>query len=176
MRRSARQHLRLDWGMRYVRVVSDDLATFFDADEYIRRLPGFVNDLPPGARAFATDPQHYDFTGTRCVKDLRLDQIPTSSQENNDHQLRLRHNCWKHDEDLIIRYHGLRRVEAKIDTMDQSTPATVTLDEILPVAGGCSHEIALWTGSITIIATDLTATWVESGCPDKPCPPNPASG
>lgn len=43
----------------------------------------------------------------------------------------------------------------------------------LPDPNGCAHEIACHTGSITIVCQDLTATWVEADCPDKPKQPDP---
>jgi hypothetical protein len=65
-----------------------------DARPYLERLPGFVGDLPPGARAFATDPDHYDLSGKRCVKDLTLGhQVVKLGAKGGT--IKFRHSCWK---------------------------------------------------------------------------------
>lgn len=47
----------------------------YDYRPYEEHLPEFVDQLPEGARRFATDPDHYDFSAARCVKDLLVDRI-----------------------------------------------------------------------------------------------------
>lgn len=49
-----------------------DGAGALDPSPYLSCLPSISGDLPPGARAFATDTDHYDFHSRRCVKDLTL--------------------------------------------------------------------------------------------------------
>src|SRR5262245_58059175 len=97
--------------MRYIVVERIDYGMAVDPAAYLRELPGFVDALPTGARAFATDPAHYDFFGQRCIKDLK-----PLSLTAGDHwvELRLGHNCWKHEEDLTIRYSGVRSVATSI--------------------------------------------------------------
>ncbi|UUS35054.1 MULTISPECIES: hypothetical protein [Streptomyces] len=41
---------------------------------------------------------------------------------------------------------------------------TLILDEILQHRDGCSHEIACWDGTLTIVCHDLQATWTETTC------------
>jgi hypothetical protein len=41
-----------------------------DPTAYLEQLPSFEAEFPPGAWAFASDPGHYDFYATKCVKDL----------------------------------------------------------------------------------------------------------
>ena len=51
--------------MRFVRVfsvVDPAPANVLDPDPYLHELPGLQVQLPPRARAFATDPDHYDFS------------------------------------------------------------------------------------------------------------------
>ncbi|MGQ4731519.1 hypothetical protein ACUN3E_28080 [Streptomyces sp. Ju416(a)] len=43
----------------------------------------------------------------------------------------------------------------------------VILDEILPHRDGCSHEIACWDGTLTLVCRDLQATWIETTCSSK---------
>nr|WP_223244463.1 hypothetical protein [Streptomyces sp. CBMA156] len=139
--------------------------------DYLEQLPSFAEALPAGARSFATDADHYDFHGERCVKDLSLELVRSgdpSGDGSKEIELRFRHNCWKHEEDLIIRYTG-------VSAFDVDAPAgpewanleTVILDEILPHERGCTHEIAFRPGRLTVTCRDLTATWVNSGCPER---------
>jgi hypothetical protein len=44
----------------------------------------------------------------------------------------------------------------------------VILDEILPYGDGCSHEIACWDGTLTIVCRDLQAIWAGTVCPGEP--------
>ena len=71
---------------------------------YLRRLPTLAASLPEGALRFATDPEHYDFFGKRCVKDLKPPRLTSGELDGSRWlQSELRHNCWKHEEDLTIR-------------------------------------------------------------------------
>ena len=143
--------------MKHVRAAAGNVL---DADAYVDLLPTLAGALPPGARAFAADPDHYNFFSRRCVKDLAPDTL-----EHGDDWLRLgfRHNCWKHDEDLSIRYAGV----ISLDQSDWAGLGTVTLDEVLPHDHGCSHEIAFLAGSLTVVCRDLTAKWTEADCPSS---------
>ncbi|MET9267396.1 hypothetical protein [Amycolatopsis sp. NPDC004079] len=110
------------------------------------------------------DPRAY--LGLRCVKDLVLDALQRGIADGEDWlQLGFRHNCWKHEEDLSIRYVGLSTRNP--DPADWTGFGPVTLDEILPHEHGCSHEIGFLGGSLTVVSRDLTATWTEADCPDK---------
>lgn len=137
--------------MKHVRVEATGTGNYLDPRAYLGLLPALSAELPPGARAFAADPDHYDFSGQRCVEDWL--------------QLGFRHNCWKHEEDLSIRYVGLSTRNP--DPADWTGFGPVTLDEILPHEHGCSHEIGFLGGSLTVVSRDLTATWTEADCPDK---------
>ncbi len=82
-----------------------------DPTRYLDHIPSFAADLPGGARAFATDPHHYDFHSRRCVKDLALEGVElgdVSVLGETAIELRFRHNCWKQEEDLTLRYVGVR--------------------------------------------------------------------
>ncbi|MFF3667551.1 hypothetical protein [Microtetraspora malaysiensis] len=96
--------------MKYVNpnATINGLDGVLDPSEYVRQLPALAPDLPVGARAFATDAGHYDFSSRRCVKDLALGRVTVTE---DDAGMRLdigfRHNCWKHEEDLSIGYVGV---------------------------------------------------------------------
>lgn len=139
--------------------------------EYLDRLPELCAALPEGAAAYAAEPGHYDFSNARCVHDLKLDQLLSGEDDDGAWmQLGLRHNCWKHEEDLTIRYAGVVSFTLQIasDMPRVTRLGEVILDEVLPHPDGCAHEIACHTGSISIVCRDLSATWVEADCPDKP--------
>ncbi|ACZ83742.1 hypothetical protein [Streptosporangium roseum] len=121
--------------------------------EYLERLPEFADALPVGARTFAVDPQHYDFHGPRCVKDLILERISYGETGGgNSMELALRHNCWKHGEDLIIRYEDVPDFRIGIAAPSGIEPRSVViLDEVLPHLDGCSHEIAFRPGIIMVV-------------------------
>ncbi|MEJ2856534.1 MULTISPECIES: hypothetical protein [unclassified Saccharothrix] len=150
--------------MKHVKLEGTDGGNFLDPDAYLDLLPTLVDALPPGARAFAADPDHYDFFSRRCVKDLTPDTVLRGTADGEAWlELGFRHNCWKHEEDLSIRYVGV----AGPDTVDWTGFGAVTLDEVLPHEHGCSHEIGFLGGSLTVVSRDLVATWTEADCPDK---------
>ncbi|GAA3243698.1 hypothetical protein ACFO1B_31415 [Dactylosporangium siamense] len=147
--------------MRYV------VAEQFDARAYLTALPQLAGDLPPGAARFATDPDHYDLAGLRCVKDLSIGELDGS-------RIRFTGNPWKHDEDLVIQYTGVTSLDVEpgepSPVSGQDPIGSVQLDEILPAPEGCRHEIAGHHGRIVVVCADLTATWLRVPRPDDPPP------
>lgn len=140
--------------MRYV-------TDMFDPRAYLAVLPELLAALPPGAAAFAADPDHYDFYGLRCVKDLAVGEV-LHDERAATARIRFTGNPWKHDEDLIVRYSG-------VTSFDVTGIGTVTLDEILPAPeGGCRHEIGGHDGDIVVVCADLTASWERVPRPDDP--------
>ncbi|GGR81754.1 hypothetical protein Snoj_39180 [Streptomyces nojiriensis] len=156
--------------MKYINLDAQvgDLAGVISPARYLERLPSLADDLPVGARGFATAPEHYDFYGKRCVKDLAVQYVRTVGADDQQLEIQFRHNCWKHDEDLVIRYAGVSGFDAGgVENDNWAHLGTVILDEVLPHRNGCSHEIAFWSGSLTVVCRDLVATWTEADCPDK---------
>jgi hypothetical protein len=152
--------------VRYVDLggVVGDLTGVLDPRPYLEQLPALKERLPPGARAFATDPGHYAFSGKRCVKDLKPGEARRTGDD--DIEIRFGHNCWKHDEDLIIRYRGVARFQADVlDVCALDDLGDVVLDEILPHPQGCTHEIACRPGTLVVVCRDLAAEWVPADCP-----------
>ncbi|MEU2631498.1 hypothetical protein [Kitasatospora sp. NPDC007106] len=43
---------------------------------------------------------------------------------------------------------------------------TLILDEILPHARGCTHEMAFRPKTVIVTCNDMIATWVEADCPE----------
>ncbi|MBG0820495.1 hypothetical protein HS048_07075 [Planomonospora sp. ID91781] len=151
--------------MEYVKVGTSPVGNVLDPRPYLEVLPELASKLPPGARAFAADPAHYDFYGQRCVKDLALERI-AFDEDGGLMELGFRHNCWKHEEDLTIRYSGVTHYESTVSA-NAVMGSVLVLDEILPHPDGCSHEIALIPGTIVLTCKDLTATWTDAECSDK---------
>jgi len=157
--------------MKYVSLTANDMGNVIDPTAYLDQLPSLAAALPEGARAFATDPDHYDFGSKRCTKDLTLERLQTGTDDAGVRmEFRFKHNCWKHEEDLTIRYHGTYRFALDVPGGEPNWTRlnAVILDEILPDAHGCTHEIACLSGSITVACRDLTARWDTAECPDKP--------
>jgi len=73
-------------------------------------------------------------------------------------ELELKHNCWKHDDDLVIRYTGVQSVSLAPpgDPSEVARLQGVLLDEILPADRGCTHEFIC-----------LAGTWTDSDCPEN---------
>lgn len=158
--------------MRYISVTRSDEfvpANFLDPGPYLRELPDLQLKLPAGARAFAMDQDHYDFSSSRCVKDLRVGYVTVreAGHAKLAVELFLTPNQFKHLSGLMIRYEGVTaiRVDAGGATMsgrvwlESPRLGDVQLDEILPADGGCSHEIKLTGGSIEVECEDLHAKW-----------------
>ncbi|MGW0945459.1 hypothetical protein ACWD4O_23335 [Streptomyces sp. NPDC002623] len=144
-----------------------DLSGVLDPARCLDHLPSISGDLPPGARPFATDTDHYDFRSGRCVKDLTLRAVRGTGGEETE--VEFQHNCWKHDRDLVIRYTGVSSFLIDPADEDRGTAlGAVILDEILPHRDGCSHEVACWDGTLTIVCRDLPAIWTETDCRSKP--------
>jgi hypothetical protein len=156
--------------MEFVTVEHTEYGKVFDPTAYLERLPELARSLPSGARAFAEDPEHYDFFGKRCVKDLKPLSMATGDTDGRRWvELQLRHNCWKHEDDLTIRYTGVRSVVVEPDhgPVDVTHLRDVRLDEVVPHEVGCRHEIACLAGSVTVVCEDLTATWFEADCTER---------
>lgn len=156
--------------MEHVLVESVRGGFSLDPRPYLERLPVLAERLPPGAAAFALDPDHYDFGSVRCVKDLRLSALVVrDSVDRLSVELQLGPNRFKHDVGLVITYRDVTALVVEPGhrgALDGGWADTrlgsVQLDEIVPHADGCSHEIALTDGRIRVTAADLTARWQES--------------
>lgn len=140
--------------MELVVVEWQDGALMHDPFPYLDKLPELSPRLPAGARAFAADPDHYDFAGPRCVKDLEFGGLTLTP---NGLELRLDPNPWKHSERLVIRYAGVAGVRADAD--QEAGLYSLRLDEIMPHEQGCGHELVFLTGTVRVVCSDLEAIW-----------------
>lgn len=159
--------------MRYVHIESiiEDgrhKGYLLDPEPYIEALPQLQAALPPGAKVFALDQEHYNFFGTRSVKDLAFTRMAITSGANGlSSDIWFAANPVKHDRMLVLRYTGVTEFISKLNdprssTAEQPEPMGLgdfQLDEILPHPMGCSHEIQMTRGNLRIVAVDLTAEW-----------------
>jgi hypothetical protein len=156
--------------LKYVKVDRTETGYWLDPTAYIEWLDATSHSLPVGARSFAADPDHYDFHSGRCIKDLRIDsmEIREEGQATVSFLLVLGANQWKHEEDLVIRYDGVTRLDLDVDRLHEETRiwpesrrlGDAQLDEILPAPPGCSHEIQLTGGRLFVECHDLRAGWI----------------
>ncbi|MCX4962701.1 hypothetical protein [Streptomyces virginiae] len=150
--------------MKFVVVEQQGPGTYWHSPHaYLAALPEIAPALPPGARAFATDPEHYDFSAPRCVKDLRPLALPPADDAPERFEIRF---AWSggQDEVLTIRYSGVGRVEITADDggdVELSDHNSVRLDEVLPDEAGCSHELRLTSATVRILCADLVAEWAS---------------
>ncbi|MFJ9826066.1 hypothetical protein ACIRSU_17080 [Streptomyces sp. NPDC101160] len=158
--------------MKYVKVEWDDEFRGFalDANAYLTELPRLGPELPPGARAFVVDPEHYRVGADRCVKDLELAGVRLATDKSGSLVLDFAPNRWKHEEGLRIRYSGVAHFSVDYDhAIDWMAADTVLFDEVLPDPAGCVHEIALTDATVTVRCRDLDAVW--GGGPNDPARP-----
>jgi len=156
--------------VKYVKVVEEDFdgspGFFLDHRPYLKELTELAPQLPSGARGFVTDPEHYDYSGRRCIKDLNLrDYRAFGAGGIMDVRFKFDGNQYKHDEGLAISYRSVIEFQLQIYPEPKAPPlghmglGDLQLDEILPHAHGCTHEIQFTGGHLYIVAADLAARW-----------------
>lgn len=132
---------------------------WLDPRPYLEVLGEVANALPPGARVYAEAPGHYDFSSERCVKDLRFTSL-TVDDANQRAVVEFSANPAKHAEGLALVYSGVRSLSIGHEQADGiGWMGTLLLDEVLPIDGGASHEMALTGGTIKIVASEIEARW-----------------
>lgn len=141
-----------------------------DPEPYLGELPAIQADLPEGARRFALDEDHYNFFGSRCIKDLKLNEVRlTDRNDSVSLKIRFSPNQFKHDRGLTIRYVNVTEFSTSVTAEPRKKniwPETrrlgdVQLDELLPHRKGVSHELQMTGGSIWIVAEDLSYEWAD---------------
>ncbi|MGI5454396.1 hypothetical protein ACQEWB_14715 [Streptomyces sp. CA-249302] len=150
--------------MKYVRVepLQDRYGYYLDPQGYLEVLPEVSKSLPVGVAQFVSDPGHYDFHNSHCIKDLTLNKITLSDDGDLiSLEVILAPNEWKHESGLRIQYSDVQALDVSTKETDGTLPrlGSLQLDEALPHPSGFSHEIAFTCGSITIVAADLVAAW-----------------
>lgn len=133
-----------------------------DPRPYVAELPSLREHMPAGAWDFASDEDHYEFGGVRCIKDLELAGISVSTDKNDTLTIDFAPNKWKHDSGLHIEYHGVSHFSINRGQPSGLPVDTVLLDEILPAVAGCRHEIVCIERTILVECADLVATWGDA--------------
>ncbi|WP_112263311.1 hypothetical protein [Lentzea terrae] len=157
--------------MRFVEVeLGQDQSVLLSPEPYLQVLPELLPQLPDGAKAFVTDSAHYDFASSRCVKDLRIGAITVREVGHATVGLvaEFDANEFKHDARLVVHYQNVTRFDLAADLLGEDSKVwpesrrlgDVQLDEILPVPGGCSHEVKMTGGTMLVECGDLRAEWI----------------
>lgn len=132
---------------------------WLDPRPYQAALPHFASRLPRGARAYAQDPEHYDFASDRCVKDLWFSSFTVNEHEGAA-TLALAPHASKHSVGLRLHYLDVKTIEVERER-DPGVGwlGSLLLDEVLPSGAGLSHEAMLTGGVLRVVCADLEATW-----------------
>jgi hypothetical protein len=144
--------------MEHVIVRREPHGYWLDPLPYLEILPNFSDRLPPGAKAFAEDPSHYDFSSARCVKDLWLRSLLVDDADGSI-SLIFGPNQFKHDVGLRLNYTGAAGITVHLERRTHVLGWQLMLDELLPARPGITHQLAFDGGSITVDAEDVAAKW-----------------
>lgn len=159
--------------MKFIKIEWNDewRGFWLDPSGYLAELHGLAEKMPAGAREFATQDGHYDFTSPRCVKDLTISRISAMPGEEYDLDVEFSPNEWKNESGLTVKYAKLRRLDISVRDPASGLQGigALQLDEILPLDGGCSHQIAFTGGEIYIECADLHAEWTPLSHGPGPC-------
>ena len=150
----------------------------FDAGPYVEWLTNHAAELPPGARAFATHPTHYDYYAYRtrdedlppgsplCTKDLLLADVSVSDHDGPRVELRLAFPGFDPllvGYDLVLAYDAVTElsISARLDGPHREgmRMSHLLIDEVAPTPTGICHELGFATGAVKVCAADLRATW-----------------
>lgn len=132
---------------------------WLDPRPYLDALPEMTADLPSGARDFACSEEHYDFTSTKCIKDLKFRSLSVQDDQRTL-TLAFAPNKSKHETGLLLTYHDV----ASVDLMHTNDPGvgwfgSALLDELLPDPAGVAHHIQMTGGALRVVAADVEAAW-----------------
>jgi hypothetical protein len=156
--------------VRYATVQFSDDGTMTDVLPYLEWLGAHADELPPGARAFALDPEHYDFSHEWCPRSASFDRMSTRYTDDGVVVTLVLAAWGGAPPEFVLRYDGVSHVE--LDGDHGGFPRSgLLVDELLPHADGVSHELVLRSGTITVVARDLTAGWRGKAGPESPRAP-----
>ncbi|MBL0888728.1 hypothetical protein [Myceligenerans indicum] len=157
-----------DSGVRYVKVESTGGGSWTDPRDYLDWLAEHADELPPGARAFATHPEHYDFSHPWCPRSASFDRMSTRFTDDGVVVTLVLAAYGGAPPEFVLRYEGVTSVHSDSEH-DEGPRSNLLVDEILPDdEGGVRHELAFTGGTITVVASDFTAGWSGPGSPGDP--------
>lgn len=161
--------------MRYATVESSDGGTMTDIRPYLEWLGQHADELPPGARAFALHPEHYDFSHQWCPRSASFDRMSTRHTDDGV-EVTLVLAAWGGaPPEFVVRYRDVSHVGLDGDQGD-GRRSNLMADELLPHADGVSHELEFTNRTITVVARDLTAGWRGKAGPGSPRDPGGDAG
>jgi hypothetical protein len=139
--------------------------TPIDTTPYPAYLAEVADRLPPGARAYAGAPWHYDFHDHRCPHDAWLESLTFHESPADDRPRRvdlvLRLLGAYHDGHLELRYTDVTHYTATMP-LGPRGHGDLMIDEVLLADDGqISHNIAFEDGTWQITCRDLTVTWID---------------
>ncbi len=156
--------------MRYVTVQSSNGGTMTDIRPYLEWLGAHADELPPGARAFALDPEHYDFSHTWCPRSASFDTMSVQFTDDGVEVILVLAAWGGAPPEFVLRYRGVSHVESDGDHGGYPRSGLL-VDELLPHPDGVIHELEFTGGTITVVARDLTAGWRGEAGPESPRDP-----
>ncbi|MEV0949665.1 hypothetical protein [Promicromonospora sp. NPDC050249] len=156
--------------MRYATVQFSNGGTTTDVRPYLAWLDAHADELPPSARAFALDAEHYNFTHQWCPRSASFDQLSTRFTDDGLVGTLVLAGYGGAPPEFVLRYDGVSRIE-----LDGDQDGGLLVDELLPHADGVSHELVFRGGTITVVARDLTAGWRGEAGPQSPRDPGSAA-
>lgn len=132
---------------------------WLDPRGYEAVLADMAPSLPAGARAFASEPGHYNFRSDRCVKDLWFRSFEVADS-GGVARLSFGPNAAKHTVGLQLEYRAVVSVRfSRERSPDVGWFGSVLLDELRPSSAGVAHEIAMTGGTLHVDAEDIQASW-----------------
>ncbi|QHT56144.1 hypothetical protein GXP71_08665 [Cellulomonas sp. H30R-01] len=156
--------------MRYAILETTADGTWTDPGPYLRWLAEHGDALPPGARAFARHPEHYDFSHQWCPRGATFDRLAMRHTDAGVTATLVLAGAGRAAPQFVLRYEGVVRVE--VDGDHGGLPRSdLLVDELLPHDDGVSHELAFIAGTVTVVARDLTAGWSGTAGPGSPRDP-----
>lgn len=157
-----------DSRVRYVKVESTGGGSLTDPQDYLKWLAQHAEELPHGARAFATQPEHYDFSHQWCPRSASVDRMSTRFTDDGIVVTLVLAAYGGAPPEFVLRYEGVTSVESDGDHGGRPR-SNLLVDESLPDGeGGVRHDLAFTGGTITVVARDLTAGWSGPGAPEDP--------
>lgn len=156
--------------IKFSRVERLDSGFLVDPRPYMAELSKLKNSLPTGAFNFVNSPEHFDINSEKAVKDLAIERLEAiDSFATLGLTMELSYNQLPGVSRLSIEYTDVAgftidttssfSMPSDWITADTRRLGTVLTDEVLPHPHGCSHEIAMIHGSVSVICRDLVATW-----------------
>lgn len=169
--------------MRYVTVEPTDVGFSIDTEPWLAWLDEHVDELPPGARTVALDPEHRNIWHQWSPRLAKFESLASRHTEEGA-AATLVMSAVGHAVDrprYVVRYEGVTRIEVE-GNLGEHGPASLMAYEIVAHADGVEHGLDLLGGTITVVARDLTAGWFPRGSdeglkdgPDRLDRDNPAT-